>query len=278
MVSEISWLNGRWSCDTPLQVSIRNRGLLLGDGIFETILLLNGEPQLFLEHIKRWENSASLLDMSSPPTNDWLRGLIYEAVHRLSEQKANGAIRLNWSRGEYQDRGINIPKKNNGQSNFIFWLDLSITEPSFSAISTTISRHEKRNADSRLSHCKTFSYTQGVYARQEAKSDGYDDALLMSTSGGICCGTTANLIVRRNNEWITPPLKSGCLPGIMRQQGINRGLFKEVNIDCTPQEKDEWLLINSLSCHPIRKVNDHLLNIFSTPESLWLSLLEKKAN
>ena len=137
-----------------------------------------------------------------------------------------------------------------------------------------ISKTEKRNADSKISNCKSFSYAQSIQARTEAQIAGYDDALLLSTNGNMCCGTTANLIIKRENEYLTPCIKTGCLPGIMRQQALDLGIIKESNIKEKPLPGDQWFLINSLSCQPIQKVNNHLLEPYKNPKQFWLNLLE----
>ena len=96
------------------------------------------------------------------------------------------------------------------------------------------------------------------------------------TNGKLCCSSTANLLVKRKDQLLTPPLESGCLPGIMRQQGLDAGLIKEANISRDPYPEDEWFLINSLSCKSIKQVNDQSLQICSEAKELWLSLLHKK--
>ena len=111
-------------------------------------------------------------------------------------------------------------------------------------------------------------------ARRESNLAGYDDALLLSTNGEISCGTTANIIIKRNNEWLTPRIESGCLPGVMRQQGLNTGLLKEAKIAKEPEVNDQWLLINSISCHSIIKINEICLKEYKNAEMLWNSLLE----
>ena len=108
---------------------------------------------------------------------------------------------------------------------------------------------------SKLRYCKTFSYNQSIQARLEAKNAGFNDALLLNNQGHMCCGTTANILVKRNDNWLTPSINSGCLPGIMRQRGIDLNIIKEAVIKALPQNGDEWFLINSLSCHPIHNIN-----------------------
>ena len=200
MNKEIGWINNKWGLSSDLNISINDRGLNFADGIFETIFISNGEPKLLDNHLKRWNKSASLLGMESPPTKEWLLPLIYEGIKIFKLKRQNSAIRLNWSRGNKIHRGINISQKKN-ISGHRFWMELSKYEPCFNSISTVISQYERRNPHSIISKCKTFAYGQAIQARREATLAGFDDALLQSTNNGICCGTTANLIIRRNNQW-----------------------------------------------------------------------------
>ncbi len=271
----VAWFNGVWGSPKELTIEINSRGLKFGDGIFETICILNGKPQLLSDHVNRWSVSASLLEMASPPSVEQLIPLIEEGIKRSSLIRGNAALRINWARGSQNDRSISISKEESDIKNHKFWFELHSHEPCFDPISTMISKYERRNANSQLSHCKTFGYGQSIHAKQEAYNAGFDEALLLSTTGELCCGTTSNVIIKRQGEWLTPPLSSGCLPGIMRQQGLKIGIIKEKSITPNPLEGDEWLLINSLSCRPIRAVNDKQLTITQNPNKLWAFLLDK---
>lgn len=268
----IAWIDGKWGTINELTLPLQDRGLQLADGIFETILILQGQIILFDQHLKRWQKSAALLGMTKPPDREWLMLKVQEAIKR--SKILNGALRINWSRGNQLHRGINVSIAQPNQQQHRFWLELNATEPNFKSISVLISRHEKRNAYSQLSHCKTFAYNQAIKVRREAHLAGYDDALLLGNNQEICCGSTANLLVKRKNQWLTPRLQSGCLPGVMRQQAIDQGLLKEVKLRREPENGDQWLLINSLSCHPITKINKTILATYPEPKDLWLSLLE----
>ncbi|WP_320663598.1 aminotransferase class IV [Prochlorococcus sp. MIT 1223] len=272
MNTQIGWFNGRWQQLDELKIPINDRGVSFGDGIFETILIWNQSPQLVSQHLERWRNSSVKLGMETPPKEEKIMKLIHEGLEHCSLDNGKGAIRLNWSRGRNQNRGINLPSQQLNFSSHRFWLEMYSNKPSFSRISTLISCNEKRNADSSLSSHKTFGYSQAIQSRNEAKKQGYDDALLQSTNGAICCGSTSNLIIKRDNQLLTPSLKSGCLPGIMRQQGINLGILKEAELSTSPNKNDEWLLINSLGCQSIYKVNDYELNTFTNTQDFWLLL------
>ena len=269
---KLGWISGHWGIFKDLKVPINDRGLNFADGIFETILILNGVPQLLDEHLNRWEKSAHILEMNPPPSKEWLISLVEDGINRAQLNNINGVIRINWSRGESEQRGIDISKT----SFHSFWLEIDSYQPDFESISTMISQTERRNSFSRLSSCKTFSYNQGIQARLEAKNAGFNDALLLNSQGEICCATTANILVKRENNWLTPPSNSGCLPGIMRQRGIDLNIIKETLIEATPRDNDEWFLINSLSCHPIQKINTKRLKITTNPKDFWLTLLKSK--
>ena len=67
MKNQIAWIDGSWGSTAELALPLRDRGLQLADGIFETILILDGHPQLLNAHLSRWQTSACLLGMAPPP-------------------------------------------------------------------------------------------------------------------------------------------------------------------------------------------------------------------
>ena len=269
MTSAIAWIDGQWGTASNLNLPLDDRALLLADGLFETVLVRNGQPQLLKEHLLRWSDSAALLGMDGPPQRDWLEPLIQEAIQRSQLSEADGALRLNWSRGSSPQRGIGLPAPGHHR----FWLTLQACTPTFSAVTTITSRHERRNGSSQLSRCKTFAYGQAIQARREAQDQGADDALLLNTAGVLCCGTAANLMIRRRGQWLTPALSCGCLPGVMRGRALAQGLAIETELADTFEANDQAVLINSLSCRPISSHNGQPIATTTTAFELWQSLL-----
>lgn len=281
----IAWLAdasgpGCWGPPEDLALPISDRGLLLADGVFDTLLVEAGRAWLLKEHLDRWHRSAALLALPPPPGVAIVQPLIAEA--RCRSGISNGALRLNWSRGSggaggEERRGIAIPTACTPG----FWLQLSAIEPCFGTVRVIVSPTEERSATSLLSRCKSFAYGPSIQARRQALEAGADDALLRSSAGGLSCGTTANLLVRRNGTWITPPLSSGCLPGVMRQQGLKRGLLVEQPIQKQDLANCEaaWL-INSLGCRPISHLDATPLagegtggSLGEDAETFWRQLL-----
>ena len=267
----IAWIDERWGDPDDLQLPLSDRGLQLADGLFETILILNGAAQLLPEHLARWVASAELLGMDPPPSQQDLSGLIDEAIVKSELGQASGALRLNWSRGSGEGRGIGLANLNQHR----FWLTLTPCSMHFLPIRTITSRLERRNRDSMSSRCKTFAYTAAIQARREAERAGADDALLHNTQGELCCGTVANLLVHREGRWITPPLSSGCLPGVMRARALSLGIAMEADVGETLQSSDQGLLINSLSCRPIEMHDHQSLTAPSSAQELWQLLLDR---
>lgn len=278
----IAWINdpgphGQWGSPNDLSLPINERGLLLADGLFETVLILDGQPRLLAEHLDRWHHSAALLGLAKPPDEATVEPLIHGAISRSGI--SCGALRLNWSRGS-TGRGIAIPPAEASEASRAhrFWLQLSPHQPNFDPVRVIVSPTERRCATSVLSHCKTFAYGPSIQARRQAQAAGADDALLPSSSGELSCGTTTNLMVRSGSGsgtgWITPPLSSGCLPGIMRHRALVLGVAREQTIDETAlMGSSGALLINSLGCRAISHLGPRALPIVPDAEALWRSLL-----
>jgi len=295
---------GQWGRPNQLGLPLDDRGLTLADGLFETVLVEQGQARLLEAHLERWRRSAALLGMEPPPNRQGLEPLIAATLARSQAggRALDGALRLNWSRGSAPGRGIDLPAEGEPPLPHRFWLQFTPLQPSFRPVTVWISQLERRQATSLLSQCKTFAYGQAIQARREARSAGAEEALLLGTGGELCCGATANLLVCRGGTWLTPPLASGCLPGVMRGRALELGLVREATLDpgllLQPADdsghhpskdsvKDSVsaaLLLNSLGCRPIRAVNGQLLGpadqahgdpgwASSLAESFWRSLL-----
>lgn len=253
----IAWINrggpdGSWGAPAALALPADARGLLLAEGVFETVLVQHGRPRLLAAHLARWQGSAGLLGLPAPPGEELIAPLVREAISRSGIE--HGALRLNWCRGS-SARGLE-PIAPDAAGETLCWLQLSSAEPCFAPLTVIVSATEMRQASSLLNRCKSFDYGSALIARRQAREAGADDALLPSSAGGLCCGTSANLLMRRDGRWHTPPLASGCLPGIMRQRALDLGLAVETPIRTEMLNRsDGALLLNSLGCRPIHELS-----------------------
>ena len=270
MIKDIGWKNGKWRKIDDIKISIKDRGLRFGDAIFETILIKNKKPVFLDEHIQRFKNNLKILKFDTIIDDLLLQKIILDGINKLNIKKEEyGSIRINYSRGINITRSIKV---DSFESNFNInnlWIEFYTINIDFDPITVHISEEEKRNEYSLLSSCKTFNYIQSIQALIEANKKNFDDSLLLNTKEELCCGTTFNLLLKRDNKWLTPRKESGCMPGIMTSKLLELKLIEEAYLVPDFKKDDTLVAINSLSCRQIIKVNDlDLISEFS-PKIFW---------
>ncbi len=270
MKGSIGWYKNQWLDINNIFISATDRGLKFGDGIFETILIKQNKPILFDEHIKRLEKSSKILNINLKLNKLNLKRIIDEGITKLSiKDNEFGSVRINYSRGTNKGRSLKINSSSITNSVDNLWLEFYQIQPDFAPISVYISQQEKRNEFSLISKCKTFSYNKSIQVLLEANQKSFDDSILLNTSGELCCGSTFNLLIKRNTHWITPRKESGCLEGIMVEKALKLKIAKEQLIFPEFHEDDIIVAINSLSCRQINKVNDLKLRSTFDPIYFW---------
>ena len=270
MRTTLGWYKDQWLDIDRILIAANNRGLKFADGIFETILIKRNKPILFDEHLKRLEKSSKILNINLKINQLTLRELINDGIRKLSLTNDQFAsVRINYSRGINRGRRLTIDSTLETKNLENLWLEFYTIKPNFNPISVFISQTEKINEFSLISKCKTFSYNQAIQALKEANEKSFDDSILLNTSGELCCGSTFNLLIKRNNQWITPRKQSGCLEGIMVAKALKLKIVKEELISPEFQDDDILVAINSLSCRQINKVNDLELRAKLDPIYFW---------
>lgn len=206
-----AWFNGAL-IDGPLPLDRGDRGLLLGDGLFETILVVNRKPLWGNMHFLRLEAAAHELGMGfdRDALDDALDELLADAP------KAHQVLRVTLTRGSAV-RGLGA---SGGSPSLLLTLDPFDPALMFKpvALSTTAIR---RNPASIASRFKTLSYIDNVAAAREAVSRGTEDALMLNTRGKLACSTIANIFLLKGRTLVTPARDQGILTGIMRQALIH---------------------------------------------------------
>ena len=270
MKQSIGWQKNKWLDIEDIYISANDRGLKFGDGIFETILIKNNNAVLIDEHIQRLENSGRVLNMNVNINKSHLKDIINLGITQLSlKNNQLGSIRINYSRGLNNDRTIRINNDQQKDYNHNLWIEFYVIKPNFSPISTFISQAEKRNQYSLINQCKTFSYNQSIQVLIEANKKLFDDCLMLNTANELCCGSTFNILLKRNNTWITPRKESGCLQGIMVKKAIKLKIIKEELILPKFYNDDILIAINSLSCRQINRVNNIEFITTFDPKYFW---------
>lgn len=205
------FLNGRFVPEEQALVSAFDRGFLYGDGLFETLRVMNGVPLGWDAHWRRLANGAETLKLKLPFTSDFLRAQARELSRQ--NQLPEALLRLTLSRGVgqrgYSPRGADTPT-------LVMALHpappLGPAAPQWK-LHTASLRVPTGDA---LSACKSANKLLHVLARAEAEAVGADDALLLNASGEVAETTSANIFWVEGDTLHTPPLTSGALPGVTR--------------------------------------------------------------
>lgn len=240
----IVWLNGALLPAQEARIDPADRGFLLGDGIFETMRVRNGDIRFLSRHLERLSQGTALLRLPTPD-----HSAISDALHAVlqANQIESGSLRLTLTRGT-GPRGI-LPPENSTPTLLIAAFPASAPPtPARLCLSTQI-----RDGRSPLCRIKHLNYLPNILARLEARDAEADDALLCAPDGHLAEATSANLLILRNGRLLTPPLQDGALPGIARGLLIESGLCHEASL--TPHDlhraEASWL-VNSLSLRPVR--------------------------
>lgn len=205
------FLNGEFVLEDEAAVSVFDRGFLYGDGLFETLRMMNGVPIQWGEHWRRLTSGADVLHIKLPFTSEFLRAQARELSRQ--NQLPEALLRLTLSRGPgsrgYSPKGADTPT-------------LVMSLHPAPTLGPTAPQWKLHTASQRvpvgdpLTACKSASKLLQVLARAEAEVAGADDALLLNVRGELVETSCANLFWIEEGALHTPPLAAGALAGIAR--------------------------------------------------------------
>jgi branched-chain amino acid aminotransferase len=198
------WCNGAFVETITLEAN--ERGLLLGDGLFETLAVHHGKAIWLDEHLMRLGESASELGIPYVTTD------VQRAVAAILERSSatTEVLRITFTRGPTA-RGLTATATKPS-------LIVSLNEFDASKLPTKVRLETstiRRNATAPSSRMKSLNYLDNIMAARLV-SNNADDALLLNTAGQVACTTVANLFLLKDDHLITPALDQGILPGITR--------------------------------------------------------------
>lgn len=221
----IIWHNGAFHPETASAVGVTDRGLTLGDGVFDTMLAVDGALQAAEAHGQRLKRHAAVIklffDLDFTAT-------ALALLERNGFTQGRFAIRTTVTRGP-GERGLAPPV--HPQPTIIMRASHA-PEPA-KTVRAIISKTVRRNEHSPLSQIKSLNYGDNLLALMEAKDKGADDAILLNGAGHACCASAANIFILEGCRYMTPPLSDGVLDGITRAQFMAEYAAVEQSIDET---------------------------------------------
>lgn len=239
-------VNGKMMNSQSATISLSDRGLLLADGLFETMNISQGKIHLFDFHWKRMVSSLKKLYITPPFSKERLLREIYQLINSQNIHQIRWSIRLTITRGE-GCRGIGFSSELKPN----YFITMSPWVPPKQDINMVITL-SRRNENSSITQIKSLNYLDNILARHEASQRDFDDAIFLNSKGFLSESTIANVFVVLNNIICTPPVSDGLLPGIAREVILNdaskRNIpFKECSISLNDlKHASEVFLTNTL--------------------------------
>jgi branched-chain amino acid aminotransferase len=249
----VLWRDGRLHEGTVASFDLADRGLLLGDGVFDTAMALGGTVVQEDAHLARLADAATALGFAVD------LGEARTAMRAVAGGSARAAIRTTATRGP-GPRGLRPP----ADPRPVLWASAAPLRPGtvFADLSLGWSAI-RRNETSPASRHKTLGYLDAVLAAEAAARDGHDEALFLNMQGRVACAGTGTLFAVFGREVVTPPAREGVLAGIVRA----RVLALASGLDLTAAERpvapeelsaaEAVFLTNSLRLiAPVRRIGE----------------------
>ena len=211
--------------DSDLQLTVSNRSFLYGDGIFETLKIVNNKILFFEDHYFRLMASMRIVRMEIPMTftMEYLEEQILKLVGLLAIKDA-ARVRFTVFRNE---GGFYLP--NDNSISFVIQASkLENIRYKIPKIQFEVDLYKDFIVPSQLlSTLKTANKITHVTASIFAKENQLDSTLLINETKNVIEAANGNLFMLMGNKLITPPISEGCLNGIMRKQIIS--LAKQID-------------------------------------------------
>ena len=237
MRKQLLWLDGKLVEATPALLESLTPGVLNAKGVFETMRATGGKVPLLAAHLKRMSRGLKVLHL--PPTTYHLK--IYQNISQLLKLNRLKTARVRlmiWREGKILHRAIVAQP-----------LEKLTAAQYRKGFSASLTNGHYRNTSEPIKSLDYGIFREGL---RKARGAGFDEALFVNHKGELVEGSRTNIFLVKDNRIFTPPIKSGCLPGIMRQQVISAA--RRLKLRCAIRtlrtqdlfEADEAFVTNAL--------------------------------
>lgn len=178
------------------EVPLYSVAMRTGDGVFETLRMVDRVPFALTRHLQRMADSAAALGLAEVVVDDVRAQVLREVADTGGEVASVARLRLLWSSAGLQVTHSELP-------------------PADGALRVRTTSWRRNRAAGAGSH-KSTDYVDNLVALREAVAAGADEALFADRDGMLSEGSGTNVFYVVGGELRTPSLATGCLPGITR--------------------------------------------------------------
>ena len=233
-VDKLNWIDGAWVEGDPALVKAWDQAIWLAGAIFDGARAFDGcAPDLDL-HCERAIRSAANLGLKSPMSAKEIEAVLREGIRKFPAGTHLYLRPFMWATG-----GGLIPDAETTR----IAISLSVTPlPQPGPMSACLSKFRRPGPDMATTDAKAVGlYAQAGRAQAEAKSRGYDDAVMLGPEGLVAEFSGSNIFIVKDGKALTPKPNGTFLNGITRQRVLK--LLREAGVpaeerDLTPDDLD----------------------------------------
>lgn len=261
------WVNGELVDASSPAVNASDHGFLLGDGVFDTLVVRHRHPVFIDRHLRRLRRGIERLQIKVPLTDlDYV-----DAISRLIDANdlTDARIRITVTPGA----GSSARDRGPTPLVVITTAPLQLSPKSVSVCTVTWTRNEQ----SPLAGMKSTSWGDNAVILRHAHGRGFDNAILCDTNGRLSECTTSNLFVVIDDQLLTPSLESGCLPGIIREVLVEANVVAESDLTPADLERATEVFVTSSTTGvmPVHQVDDRPYRIDGSHTASARALIER---
>src|SRR4030042_933633 len=201
------FVNGELVEGPAARVPALDRGLLYGYGLFETMRSYGGHVFRLEQHYRRVGGGAALLALEVPISFPALGEAVAAVLER--NRLADTSLRLTLTAGPSE-----ATEPSRAQVVLFAGEPTEYPEALYERGMAAVTSRIRRNETSPLSSVKSLNYLDNLLAREEARRQGADEAVLLNSQGFVAEGSASNVFLVRNGVLLTPSVQSGALPGL----------------------------------------------------------------
>jgi 4-amino-4-deoxychorismate lyase len=236
-------------------VDVLDRGLQYGDGLFETIAVVNGRPRLWHSHMERLEEGCRRLRLPPPDLQ-----LLADEAGQVLQGREGAILKLLITRGP-GGRGYRVPEEP-----AVTRVTAVFPAPDYPAhfydegIAVRLCETPLGHSPA-LAGIKHLNRLEQVVARSEWNDPGIPEGLMLDVDGNVAEGTMSNVFLRRGDRLQTPPVNRCGVAGVMRKWVMEHGCGLGLQVEVSPitleaiHGADEVFLTNAvIGIWPVRRL------------------------